>query len=146
MQLSVASREQGSRPEINSGDAESIFAGARSGNDVPYVPEWVLNLGTRVEHGPWTAELSGTYVDETFTTGSNTNRQVAPDGTPDARFGKTDSYWVVDFGVTYEVREGLRLLGGMQNVFGEEFVTARHPEGPRPGKPRFTYVGLELDF
>lgn len=130
----------------NSGDAESIFAGAKSGNDVPYIPEWTLNVGTRVEHGAWTAELSGTYVDETYTTGSNTSRQVAPDGTPDARFGKTDSYWVFDLGVTYEVREGLRLLGGIQNIFEDEYVTARHPEGPRPGKPRFTYVGLELDF
>jgi len=36
------------------------------------------------------------------------------------------------------------LLGGVHNVTDEEYLASRHPHGPRPGQPRFAFVGLEL--
>lgn len=128
------------------GDAESIFSGGRKGNEVPYVPEIQFSLGVGVEYGPVGVHLSANYTDEQFATASNTDEQERPDGTPDARFGTIESRFLVDVEAHYQLREQAVVLAGVQNLFDEEYMTSRLPYGPRPGAPRFAYVGLELDF
>ncbi len=134
------------RSDSSSTDAESIFAGGRRGADVPYVPDWAFSVGTGLERGNWAFDVSGTYVAETYTTASNTSAQIAPDGSPDSRFGETDSYFVVDVSARYRASETVTLIGGIQNLFDEEYLVSRHPDGPRPGKPVFGWVGLEIEF
>jgi Fe(3+) dicitrate transport protein len=90
--------------------------------------------------------LTGTYVDETFATASNTGDQRNPGGGPDARYGKTDSYLVVDLGADFAVTETFTVTAGAHNLLDDEYVVSRVPLGPRPGKPRFVYLGLESSF
>lgn len=127
-------------------DPESLFSGGEDGNRVPYIPEFSVNFGTGLEFDQWGVEVSATYVDETYTTASNTSRPVDENGVPDARFGETDRYFVVDVGASWELREGVTLVGGVQNLLDEEYLVSRHPHGPRPGKPRFAHIGLELSY
>ena len=127
-------------------DAESIFSGARSGNRVPYIPEWQFTIGTGIESGPWAANLVLTYVGDTFTSGSNTSRQVDPDGNPDARFGKTDAYTTLDLQLDYDLTSNVTLFAGGKNLFDDEYVASRLPHGPRPGLPRFLYAGIDVNF
>jgi len=129
-----------------SDDPESIFSFGKAGNKVPYIPEWVLSLGTGVDSGRWGSYISGSYVSETFTTANNVNDQVNGDGKPDARFGKTDAYFVADVSAFYRLRKGVKLFGGIQNVANVNYLVSRQPEGPRPGMPLFAYAGLEMDL
>lgn len=129
-----------------SGDAESIFSGGQDGNDVPYVPELQFTVGAGLEGRNWGINLTGTYADEAFASASNTDAPVDPGGTPDARFGKVDSFFVVDASAYYELQEGLRFMVGAHNLFDREYLASRLPHGPRPGKPRFVYAALEKEF
>lgn len=132
--------------DSNSTDAESLFSGGKNGNRAPYVPEYLVNFGAGVEFDRWGFAATGTWVDETFTTASNTTRQIDANGEPDSRFGTTDSYFLLDLTAHVKVRDGVKLLGGIHNVTDKEYLASRHPHGPRPGQPRFAYVGLEFTY
>ena len=63
--------------DANSADPESIFSGGADGNDAPYIPDVQLRLGAGVEFARWGAYIiTGTYVDESFTSGSDTDLQI----------------------------------------------------------------------
>lgn len=130
--------------DARSTDAESIFSFGKKGNKMPYIPEYQFNFGTGVETDQWGAFLTGTYVGETFTTASNVENQVNGNGSPDARFGKTDSYFIADISGFYQVTDRIRVIGGVQNLFDAEYIVSRQPHGPRPGMPRFAYGGMEV--
>lgn len=118
--------------DAQSTDAESIFSFGRKGNKVPYIPEWQLSAGMGVESPAWAVNLVASYVDETFASASNTTEQVNGAGSPDARFGKTDSYWVLDLSGHYQLQKGVRALAGVQNLLDEEYIVSRQPYGPAP--------------
>ena len=132
--------------DATSTDAESIFSYGRAGNKVPYIPELVFTLGTGIESKEWGVHVTGSYVSETFTSANNVDMQVNGEGKPDARFGKTDAYFVVDVSAFYRITDGVRLFGGVQNLLDKRYIASRQPEGPRPGMPRFAYAGLEMNF
>jgi len=132
--------------DTGSANAESIFSGGAKGNRVPYVPEWTISGGTGIEFDRWGAEIIGTYVDSTFTTASNTRRLVDALGNPDARFGKTDSHFIVDLSTHYRITENSKLFAGVQNALNRKYISARHPHGARPGAPQFFYAGLEATW
>jgi Fe(3+) dicitrate transport protein len=129
-----------------SADPESIFSGGRRGNKVPYIPEFALSAGTGIEFSRAGFFVTAIFVDETFTTANNTRLQLNAAGAPDARFGTTDCYTIVDLSAFYRLTRRVKLLGGVQNVFDEEYRASRHPHGPRPGQPLFAYGGLEVAF
>jgi Fe(3+) dicitrate transport protein len=132
--------------DARSTDAESIFSFGGKGNKVPYIPEWQLSVGAGLEAPAWAVNVVASFVDETFTSASNTSEQVNGNGSPDARFGKTDDYWVLDVSGHYQLQKGVRALAGVHNLLDEEYLVSRQPHGPRPGKPRFAYVGLQVDL
>lgn len=131
--------------DSRSEDAESIFSFGRDGNRMPYIPEWQVNFGTSIESENWGASISASYVSSVYTSASNVNNQLDGDGNPDARFGKTDNYIVADSSLFYRVTNTVKVFGGVQNLFDEEYVVSRQPHGPRPGMPRMVYIGFELD-
>ncbi len=130
--------------DSRSTDPESIFSGGEDGNDVPYIPEIQVNFGASLEFERFGVFATASWVDESFATASNTRRQIDSLGNPDSRFGETDSYFLLDLSAEVEIREGIKLIGGVQNVTDEEYIASRVPHGPRPGQPRFGYLGLEL--
>lgn len=136
--------------DANSEDPESLFSGCKDGNDVPYVPEFQVAAGAGLDFGRFGADVEVQYVDSAFTTGSNTSEpiKILADGSeqPDARFGKTDDYVTVDVAGFFEVREGVRLVAGVGNLFDEDYIVSRHPHGPRPGRDRYGYGGVEFEF
>ncbi len=130
--------------DARSTDAESIFSFGKKGNKVPYIPELTASLGAGLESQHWGVSISGSYVSETWTSASNVEEQIDGNGNPDARFGKTDSYFVTDLAAYYRIGDGVRLFGGMQNLFDERYMVSRQPHGPRPGMPQFLYAGIEV--
>lgn len=58
----------------------------------------------------WRASIIASFVDETFTSANNVDSEVNGVGEPDARFGKTDSYEVVDLSVRYDVKNNAHTI------------------------------------
>lgn len=134
------------RNDARSADAESIFSFGKKGNKIPYIPEYQLTMGTSIEFAKWALNFTASYVGETFTSANNVSTQLDGNGNPDARFGKTDSYWLLDMSAHYEVRRGIKILAGVHNLLNEKYIASRQPHGPRPGAPRMAYAGFELNF
>jgi len=144
LSLTYTNAEQ--QNDARSEDAESIFSFGKKGNDLPYIPELQITVGTGIESTNWGAFITASYVDDVYASANNVDEQINGDGDPDARYGKISSYFVTDLTAYYQLTEGVRLLGGVQNLFDNEYMVSRQPHGPRPGMPRFTYVGIELDM
>lgn len=134
------------RSDTGTTDEESIFSFGRKGNKLPYIPEYQFSLGSGLHFARWGGELRVSFTDETFASASNVSTQVDGNGKPNARFGKTDAYWLLDLSGYYDLGRGVRALAGVHNLLDEEYIVSRQPHGPRPGQPRFAYVGLEADF
>ena len=137
--------------DSNSTDEESIFAGGLKGNKVPYIPDLAFNIGTGFEKGKFGFYINGSYMDEMFTSASNTTSLMTPgDPTdppvPDSRFGKTDSYFLLDLSARYRATDGVTLFAGVQNALDDDYLVTRHPHGARSGQPLFAYIGMEIDL
>ena len=130
----------------SSTDAESIFSYGQAGNKVPYIPEWVFSVGTGLEADNWGVNISGSYIGKTFTSANNTEYQLNGEGKPDARFGTTDAYFVMDMSAFYRVMDNVKLFAGVQNMFNNKYLVSRQPEGPRPGMPISAYGGFEIEL
>ncbi|MCF6337991.1 MAG: TonB-dependent receptor [Gammaproteobacteria bacterium] len=148
--LSVTYTNAEQKNDGNSTDAESIFSFGKKGNKVPYIPELTVSLGTGVETKKWGAFISGNYVSETYTSANNVGGQVFMDDQGqeirDARYGKTDSYFTTDISTFYRINETVKLFSGVQNLFDEEYVVSRQPDGARGGLPQFVYAGIEMEL
>ncbi len=144
--LSVTYTNAEQKNDSVSTDGESIFSYGRAGNAVPYIPELTLSVGTGIETKKWGASISGNYVSETFTSANNVDDQVNGDGDTDARYGKTDSYFIADVSAFYRINDEVKLFAGVQNVMDNEYVVSRQPYGARGGLPQFVYAGIEMDM
>jgi Fe(3+) dicitrate transport protein len=145
------------RSEVNAagasgGAVESIFAGGRSGNRLPYIPRHQISLGTALEWESFGITADLFYITETWAAANNepeaVNPTAGPGGTPapDARFGRNSPYFLADVAVWYSPFPGLRLNVGAQNLLDRHYVASRLPYGPRPGHPRFLYAGLTWEY
>ncbi len=144
--LSATYTQAEQKNNSTSTDAESIFSYGKVGNAVPYIPKLTLSLGTGIETTTWGAFVSANYVSETYTSANNVDEQINGAGNPDARYGKTDSYFTTDISAFYRVNEAVKLFGGVQNLFDEQYVVSRQPYGARGGLPRFVYAGIEMEM
>ncbi len=125
--------------ELATGGGENILSGGRPGAALPYVPEWKLAAGIGLKASQWGLDLGATYSSDTHGTVLGLN---APHDS--SRQGKIEGGVIVDVSGYVQVRNGVRLIGGVNNVFDEQMIVSRIPEGPRSSAPRFVYVGLEL--
>ena len=145
--LSVTYTDAALVGDANSEDEESIFAGGRDGNRVPYIPEFQVNLTAGIETEKVRAYLSASFVDDRFTSATNSEVEINPNtGRPDSRFGKIDSYLTVDLSTYYRLTEKLELFATVTNLTDEVYMASRHPHGPRPGSPRMAFAGVHYRF
>ena len=80
------------------------------------------------------------------TSGWNNSDPVNYEGKYDSRYGKIDSYFVADLSIHYSVSENTKLFATARNVFDEEYVVGRLPQGARPGMPQQLLIGVESQF
>ena len=133
--------------DANSEDVESIFAGGRDGNEVPYIPDFIISFTAGLETNKFRAYLNASYADETFTSATNSSLEINPNtGNGDARFGNTDSYFVVDVSAHYELFENMEIFASVNNLFETVYISSRHPHGARPGAPRLARFGVQYKF
>lgn len=130
-----------------SGNAESIFAGATSGNRMPGIPDWQFNITGGLEFERVRGYASFTYVASSYATGSNATNQINPvSGNPDARFGMLDAFATLDLSIYFKVWRDVEIFGYAQNVLNREYIASRLPSGPRPGAPAMYGIGVQASF
>ncbi len=129
-----------------SADGESIFSGAKDGNEVPYIPEIQLHAGIGLATGKYRINLDGTYVGDSSASGANGSGPYNYAGKYDSRYGEIDSYFVADLTVRYDVSDSTNVFATARNVFDEEYVVGRLPQGARPSMPQQLLFGIESQF
>jgi len=132
------------------GNGAGLFAGAESGNEIPYVPEWKLAAGVGFEQGPWGGSLDLSYYSATWGTGYNGDPRLV-DGSgalanPSTIDGKVDGLLTVDLNLRYQLTKAFRLVGGVQNLLDRRAIISRAPLGPRANAPRTLFFGGEVAF
>jgi len=126
---------------LAAGGSENIYAGGTAGASLPYVPAWKLAGGVGFNYGALGLNLDGTWVDETFGTADNFSSPFTS-----TRQGIIDSALVFDLSASYKIGDHVKMLGGIQNLFDETYISSRLPEGPRNAAPRTVFIGVEMDW
>ncbi|MBC8286702.1 MAG: TonB-dependent receptor [Nitrospinae bacterium] len=135
------------REDVSSTDQESIFAGAKKGNNLPYIPEYVVSFGFGLIYKKFAVNFDANYTDEAFADGSNLGVQSNPEtAQADERFGNIDEQFVVDAAVGYQINNKVRLFSNFKNITNSSYMVSRQPHGPRPGLPFSMMAGLEVSF
>ena len=124
---------------LESGGEGDILAGGEANADLPYVPEWKLAAGAGLKSEQWGLDLVATYLSDTYGTANNIDAPVST-----AREGEIEGGVIVDVSGYVQLAKGVRLLLGVNNLFDEQLISSRIPEGPRTSAPRMAYVGFEL--
>ena len=132
------------------GNGAGLFAGAESGHEIPYVPEWKLAAGIGFEQGPWGGSLDLSYYSATWGTGYNAGPRLV-DGSgalanPSTLDGKVDGLLTVDLNLRYQLTPSFKLVGGVQNLLDKRAIISRAPLGARANAPRTFFCGGELAF
>ncbi|KAB7624014.1 TonB-dependent receptor family protein [Alkalilimnicola sp. S0819] len=123
------------RAEISKDNAAS---GLRSGDRLKDVPENQLALRVGLEHNSgWDNYAVVRYLDDMCTEAGCERR---------GSFNKTESLTVVDFISRYALTPRATVFLKVDNVFDEQRIVSRLPDGARPNLPRTAYVGLSVDF
>lgn len=110
------------------------------GDNLTYLPEHVANLRAGLRQGDqWDVYANVGFVDSMCIDntcergGSNT-------------FSETESLTVVDLSGSYALTPNARMFAKVANVFDDQKIVARSPDGARPNLPRTGYVGVSVDF
>ena len=130
----------------SSADGASIFSGARPGNTVPYVPEVQFHVGVGLDAGKYRIALDGTYVGDTNASGANGSGPYNHSGAYDSRYGEVPGYFIADLTVQYQLTDNTKVFATARNLFDEQYVVGRLPQGARPGMPQSFLAGIEAQF
>lgn len=117
-------------------DDGSILAG----DNFAYLPEDVFAITTGIDSGAaWRVNVSAAYQDEMCV--NNSCNRGATD-----RYDFTESLWVVDLAAHYDFGQDLVGTVKVDNLFDEQAIINRAPDGARANRPRTATVGVTYTF
>ena len=126
-------------------DAEIVRSrnAALVGNTPAYAPDHVFKTGIVYRNGDWLKlALTGTLVDEHYWQDSNT-----AGGTNNFPIDAVvPSYEVIDLSAEWSLNGHVKLLGGVNNLFDEEYYSRVRNDGIEPAAGRVPYLGVEFNF
>ena len=94
---------------------------------VELVPPITAKIGIKFNANKWVFSTLGTYVQKHFTDGTNASFD------PNAVAGIIPSYYVLDFGTTFELNKHFNFKGGVNNFTNNKYFTRRASAYPGPG-------------
>lgn len=104
------------------------------------MPENTVNLRAGLTRGnQWDVYVNVAYVDSMCI--DNTCNRGG-----DNTFSETEALTVVDLSGSYAVADGARVFAKLDNVFDNQKIVSRSPDGARPNLPRLASVGFSVDF
>lgn len=112
-----------------------------AGDNLKDLPENVFAVSAGVESGAaWRLNLTAAYQDE-MCVDYECNRSESSD-----RFDYTESLWVVDAAAHYDFSADLSGYLKVDNLFDEQVIISRSPDGARANRPRTATVGMKYVF
>lgn len=122
--------------EISSDNATN---GLVEGDQLKDVPENTFSARIGVEHNSgWNNYAVAKYIDEMCVeVGCNRSNSA---------FDKTESLFVVDYISRYNLHNNAEVFFKVENLFDEQKIVARSPDGARPNKPRSVMLGMTVGF
>ncbi len=119
--------------------ADNPATGFREGDTLADTPENSFSLRAGLEsNSGWNNHAVARFTDETCDS-------VACERTGDA-FSRTESLFVVDYISRYALSNTATVFLKVANLFDEQAIVSRKPDGARPNKPRTASIGFEYDF
>jgi Fe(3+) dicitrate transport protein len=118
---------------------DNLTNGISDGDQLASVPEntFSLRLGLEAANG-WNNYAVAKYIDEMcMDVGCNNG------GT---KFDRSEDLFVVDYISRYAFNDDAVVFLKVENVFDEQAIVSRQPDGARPNKPRTASVGVEWNF
>jgi Fe(3+) dicitrate transport protein len=126
---------------LSAGGGDDIYSGGFAGAEIPYIPEFQTTVGAGVESDKWDMALTATWTADAFGTAANLDAPATS-----SRQGTIEGGWIADFSCGYRISRNLRFFGGIQNIFDQQLITSRIPDGPRTTAPRMFFVGLDFTY
>jgi len=108
-----------------------------AGDDFPYLANNQFTIMIGLEHHKFSLNLSGRYTDA---------MRTAPGQGVIPLNEKTDSYFVIDASVNYNLNMNISLFANAINLTDRIYMVARRPAGLRPGMPIALNLGLKANF
>jgi Fe(3+) dicitrate transport protein len=119
--------------------ADNPAEGFREGDQLASVPENTLSLRLGLETAlGWNNYAVAKYIDK-MCMNVGCNRI-------DDRFERSEDLFVVDLISRYALNQDAVVFLKVENLFDEQAIVSRQPDGARPNKPRTASVGLEWTF
>ncbi|WP_444910886.1 TonB-dependent receptor family protein [Microbulbifer sp. TRSA005] len=111
-----------------------------AGDNLEYLPENVFAVSAGLDSGAaWRLNLTAAYQDE-MCVNTGCNR-----GNTD-KFDYTESLWVVDAAAHYDFSADLTGYLKVDNLFDEQVIISRSPDGARANRPRTATLGMKYVF
>ncbi|MBS3803494.1 MAG: TonB-dependent receptor [Oleiphilaceae bacterium] len=118
---------------------DNATAGVQDGDRLKDIPENQLSLRVGLEHASgWDNYAVATYLDEMCVSAGCNNTSTD--------FDETESLVVVDLISRYTLKRNTEVFLKAQNVFDQQRIVSRLPDGARPNKPQTVSVGIRHDF
>lgn len=109
-----------------------FFGDVSKGDPLPFIPDHQFNVQLGFEAARWASYVNATYVDKVCTR------------SPCSEFLVTDSTFTVDLSAQVDITSRLQLYGRLENLFDENALLGRQPDGARPNKDRSFTVGVRM--
>ena len=122
-------------------DGDTIYGNAKKGNDLPFISEHMITIGTDVINGPASFGIVGNWRSSQWSSGENVSAKA-----DDTRIGKIPARFIWDFKGSYKLNNSMKYDFGVHNVLNAKYITTYLPLGPRPGAPLQAYFGITLDY
>ncbi|MDT8404558.1 TonB-dependent receptor family protein [Sulfuriflexus sp.] len=118
---------------------DNAVSGFNAGDRLKDVPEHVASLRLGLEHSSgWDNYAVAKYISATCVVAGCNNASDA--------FDETESLFVVDLISHYPLAKDVNVFVKAENVFDEQKIVSRSPDGARPNKPFTMSVGMKYSF
>ena len=121
-------------------DEESIYANAKKGNNLPFISNYQVTIGTDYIKGPLSLGVLGNWRSSQWSSGENISATAN-----DTRIGKIPARWVWDLKGNYKPNN-INYSFGVHNLLNKKYITTYLPLGPRPGPPLGVHFGISVDY
>ncbi len=118
-----------------------VATGVRKGDSLEYAPKHLLSAQIGWELG----DTWKSYAAVNYASGSCSTNTCDRPG-EDTRFLKTQSLLTVDLSTAYRIAKDVELYAKVDNLFDEQRITSRGPDGARGNMGRYVGAGLRVSF